>query len=115
MRFVLHVLNPHNLPPHLSLSLSCQCAWCLQELWDAIIPKLVSYLKENNSDAAKWKAEHQSSWEELLLKFLSRTLDAVSNEAWIIKVRLHCIRGVRRVWASSPEMRFVNWCHFYPS
>ncbi|EGD80633.1 hypothetical protein PTSG_01221 [Salpingoeca rosetta] len=58
----------------------------IEELWDAIIPKLVQYLEENSCDAHVWAEKHQSSWEDLLLKFLSRTLDTIATEAWTIKL-----------------------------
>ncbi|XP_041376876.1 maestro heat-like repeat-containing protein family member 1 [Gigantopelta aegis] len=51
----------------------------LVELWDAVIPKLVSYLEEN-MDVESWS---QKNWEDLLLKMLAKSLDVIDNEEWI--------------------------------
>uniref|UniRef100_A0A2C9LP59 MROH2B-like HEAT-repeats domain-containing protein n=2 Tax=Biomphalaria TaxID=6525 RepID=A0A2C9LP59_BIOGL len=59
-------------------------------LWDAVIPKLISYLgagsesgdeeEEKSAEAEKWS---QKNWEDLLLKMLSKSLDVVDKEEWI--------------------------------
>ncbi|XP_014675278.1 PREDICTED: maestro heat-like repeat-containing protein family member 1 [Priapulus caudatus] len=49
-------------------------------LWDTVIPKLIQYL-----EAAEDKEEEdwsQKSWEDLILKLLSKTLDEVDSEDW---------------------------------
>ncbi|XP_033626005.1 maestro heat-like repeat-containing protein family member 1 isoform X2 [Asterias rubens] len=54
------------------------------DMWDAVIPKLMQYIEENLDDEEKWS---QKSWEDLLLKLLSKTLDTVEEEDW------HCDIG----------------------
>lgn len=55
----------------------------IEELWDTVIPKLIEYIEENKEDEEKW---NQKSWENLLLKFFSKTLDEVDDEAFSIAV-----------------------------
>ncbi len=50
----------------------------ITELWDDVIPKLSAYLEANEKD---WK---QTAWEDLVLKLLSKTLDVVNVESWIV-------------------------------
>ncbi|GFN92402.1 maestro heat-like repeat family member 1 [Plakobranchus ocellatus] len=68
-------------------------------LWDAVIPKLVSYLEDsleaddgfdddleqdkNPETAEKWS---QKNWEDLLLKMLSKSLDVVDDEDWTVQL-----------------------------
>lgn len=54
----------------------------LVELWDVVLPKLLTYLNEQN-DKGTWDQKH---WEDLMLKFLSRSLDDVDNEEWLMEV-----------------------------
>ncbi|XP_077982268.1 maestro heat-like repeat-containing protein family member 1 [Glandiceps talaboti] len=61
-------------------SLSPNLHESLVELWDSVIPKLMTYLEENLDDDEKWS---QKSWEDLLLKLVSKTLDEVEDEDWI--------------------------------
>eukprot|EP00055_Hartaetosiga_balthica_P017962 m.125831 g.125831 ORF g.125831 m.125831 type:complete len:1630 (-) comp9433_c5_seq1:159-5048(-) len=58
----------------------------LEELWNGVIPKLISYLEENSGDEHTWKSNHQEPWEELILKFLNRTLDTINEEAWTLRI-----------------------------
>ncbi|XP_012944683.1 maestro heat-like repeat-containing protein family member 1 isoform X2 [Aplysia californica] len=63
-------------------------------LWDAVIPKLISYLddssdsetEEEEGTAKKADSEKetwsQKNWEDLLLKMLSKSLDVVDTEEW---------------------------------
>ncbi|KAK7500196.1 hypothetical protein BaRGS_00008419, partial [Batillaria attramentaria] len=51
-------------------------------LWDTIIPKLLGYLDENEEEE-KWC---QKSWEDLLLKLLSKSLEVVDSEDWTVEV-----------------------------
>ncbi|KAK7115260.1 maestro heat-like repeat-containing protein family member 1 isoform X1 [Littorina saxatilis] len=62
----------------------------LAELWDTIIPKLTEYLdgtrnfkSENGDDEEKW---NQKSWEDLLLKLLTKSLEVVDSEDWTAEV-----------------------------
>lgn len=54
----------------------------LIQLWDAVIPKLIQYLEDPE------KQEHwsQRSWEDLLLKMLSKSLDVIDHEEWIAEL-----------------------------
>lgn len=53
------------------------------DMWDTVIPKLVQYLEDNLDDEEKWSMK---SWEDLLLKMLSKTLDEVESEDWICEL-----------------------------
>ncbi|CAL1544099.1 unnamed protein product [Lymnaea stagnalis] len=83
----IHVLN-------LMKSISPNLHDNIVGLWDAVIPKLISYLDatgpESDEDEEKEKKEEeeqekwsQKNWEDLLLKMLSKSLDVVDNEEWI--------------------------------
>ncbi|KAH9515723.1 Maestro heat-like repeat-containing protein member 1 [Bulinus truncatus] len=86
----VHILNlMKNISPNLHEN--------IVGLWDAVIPKLISYLKGPQSDdeedaeekvkeeeeAEKWS---QKNWEDLLLKMLSKSLDVVDNEEWVAEL-----------------------------
>eukprot|EP00049_Salpingoeca_infusionum_P022643 m.7920 g.7920 ORF g.7920 m.7920 type:complete len:1638 (-) comp5302_c0_seq1:139-5052(-) len=58
----------------------------VEDLWDDIVPKLTSYYTTNSGNQAEWISEKQQSWEDLLLKFLSKTMDAIDDEAWILQL-----------------------------
>ncbi|XP_052229832.1 maestro heat-like repeat-containing protein family member 1 isoform X3 [Dreissena polymorpha] len=71
----VHVLNlMKGLAPNLHDNLT--------ELWDTVIPKLVQYLE----DPEKTESWSQKSWEDLLLKMLSKSLDVVDHEEWIAEL-----------------------------
>ncbi|XP_071811966.1 maestro heat-like repeat-containing protein family member 1 isoform X2 [Apostichopus japonicus] len=53
------------------------------DMWDTVIPKLVQYLEDNLDDEEKWSMK---SWEDLLLKMLSKTLDEAESEDWICEL-----------------------------
>ncbi|GFS16071.1 maestro heat-like repeat family member 1 [Elysia marginata] len=65
------------------------------DLWDAVIPKLVTYLEDKVDDLSdeedekneepedKWS---QKNWEDLLLKMLSKSLDVVDDEEWTVEL-----------------------------
>ncbi|XP_022082273.1 maestro heat-like repeat-containing protein family member 1 [Acanthaster planci] len=73
----IHVLK-------LMLAMSPNIHDALVDMWDAVIPKLIQYLEENLDDENKWS---QKSWEDLLLKLLSKSLDTIEEEDW------HCEIG----------------------
>ncbi|KAJ7383167.1 Mroh1p [Desmophyllum pertusum] len=52
----------------------------LVEMWDTVIPKLIQYLEENSEDKEKW---NQKAWEDLVLKFVSKSVDEVDSEEWL--------------------------------
>lgn len=52
----------------------------LVEMWDTVIPKLMQHLEENSEDKEKWK---QKAWEDLVLKFVSKSIDEVDSEDWL--------------------------------
>ena len=52
----------------------------LVEIWDTVVPKLVKYLEDNADDKEKW---NQKSWEDLVLKLLSKSLDEVEADEWV--------------------------------
>ncbi|KAL3859489.1 hypothetical protein ACJMK2_009708 [Sinanodonta woodiana] len=51
----------------------------LVELWDTVIPKLISYLEDPEKENENWS---QKTWEDLLLKLLSKTLEVIDLEEW---------------------------------
>jgi len=55
----------------------------VEDLWDDVIPKMIAYLEKNAVDPEAWK---QQAWEDLLLKLLSRTLDSINEEEWILSL-----------------------------
>ncbi|EDQ91217.1 uncharacterized protein MONBRDRAFT_31461 [Monosiga brevicollis MX1] len=55
----------------------------VEELWDEVIPKMIAYLDLHLEGEEEWKPD---AWEDLLLKFLSRSLDAINEEEWILEV-----------------------------
>eukprot|EP00118_Oscarella_pearsei_P020078 m.216312 g.216312 ORF g.216312 m.216312 type:complete len:1058 (+) comp39860_c0_seq3:99-3272(+) len=57
----------------------------LVDLWDAVIPKLTQYLEDYAKDKEE-KEWSQKSWEDLVLKLLSKTLDEVDDEEWICEL-----------------------------
>ncbi|CAF0757506.1 unnamed protein product [Adineta ricciae] len=56
----------------------------LRELWDKVIPRLLQNLTGNEDDENK--KFDSSNWQDLILKFLSKTLDVVEREDWISDV-----------------------------
>lgn len=55
----------------------------LPELWDDVIPKLVKYIETNSTNEEAW---NQTAWEDLLLKFLSRSLDVINDEDFYLQL-----------------------------
>ncbi|UJR27309.1 hypothetical protein I4U23_008603 [Adineta vaga] len=53
----------------------------LRELWDKVIPRLLQNLTNNEDDENK--KFDSSNWQDLILKFLSKTLDVIEREDWI--------------------------------
>lgn len=53
----------------------------LIDLWDDVIPRLTAYLEKNSKNKDTWD---QQAWEDLVLKLLSRSLDAVNEEDWVL-------------------------------
>jgi hypothetical protein len=89
-RLIVLAGHPHNGQGRGEHILNCMTALVpnlhedLVDLWDAVIPKLLSYLNEQ-SEKGTWDQKH---WEDLMLKFVSRSLDDVKNEEWLIEVGL---------------------------
>ncbi|CAI8027044.1 Maestro heat-like repeat-containing protein family member 1 [Geodia barretti] len=87
-RLIVLAGHPHNGQGRGEHILHCMTALVpnlhedLVDLWDAVIPKLLSYLNEQ-SEKGTWDQKH---WEDLMLKFVSRSLDDVKNEEWLIEV-----------------------------
>eukprot|EP00117_Sycon_ciliatum_P004055 scpid12251/ scgid8580/ HEAT repeat-containing protein 7A len=52
----------------------------ISQLFDTVIPRLIAYLQDSEDNDKPW---NQKSWEDLLLKLLSKTLDEVMDEEWI--------------------------------
>ncbi|XP_078493526.1 maestro heat-like repeat-containing protein family member 1 isoform X2 [Ciona intestinalis] len=50
----------------------------LVDIWAAIIPKMIQFIDENE-ESEIWP---QKAWEDVLLKFLSKSLDAIDDEHW---------------------------------
>lgn len=55
----------------------------LDDMLEEVCPRLVEYIKTHTSDEEGW---NQSAWEDLVLKFLSRSLDTVDDEEWVVKI-----------------------------
>jgi hypothetical protein len=51
------------------------------DLWDEVIPRLTAYLEKQSLDKDNWD---QQTWEDLVLKLLSRTLDHINDEDWCV-------------------------------
>eukprot|EP00794_Sanderia_malayensis_P004075 gene4075-4629_t len=49
------------------------------EMWDTVIPKLLQYLEENPGSCQNW---NQKTWEDLILKLLSKTISEIESEEW---------------------------------
>ncbi len=47
-----------------------------------MLPKMIAYLDAHPMDE-NWS---QDTWDDLVLKFLSRTLDTIGREEWILQV-----------------------------
>jgi hypothetical protein len=87
-RLIVLAGHPHNGDARGEHVLNCMKAVVpnlhedLVDLWDAVIPKLLSYLSEQD-EKGTWDQKH---WEDLMLKFVSRSLDDVNNEEWLMSV-----------------------------
>ncbi|XP_077869460.1 maestro heat-like repeat-containing protein family member 1 [Saccoglossus kowalevskii] len=79
----------------------------LVELWDTITPKLILYLEDNLHEDEKWS---QKSWEDLLLKLLSKTLDEVDDEEFICEIGEAFIEQVPLYQNRSDEKNFMYKC-----
>ncbi|ESO87809.1 hypothetical protein LOTGIDRAFT_234834 [Lottia gigantea] len=79
----------------------------LVELWDTVIPKLLQYLEDNLDDEEKWS---QKNWEDLLLKMLSKSLDVVDNEEWIVEVGEAFGQQIGHYTNMSGEKNFLYKC-----
>ncbi|CAB3989713.1 maestro heat-like repeat-containing family member 1, partial [Paramuricea clavata] len=79
----------------------------IEELWDTVIPKLVQYVEENKENEEEW---NQKSWENLLLKFFSKTLDEVEDEEWSIAVGLELGNQIRLYTNQSEDKNFLYKC-----
>lgn len=76
----------------------------IEELWDDVVPKLLGYLEKNSDD---WK---QAAWEDLVLKFLSRTLDTINEEEWILAVG-EALGEQYSLYSNEPELKnMVSKC-----
>lgn len=53
------------------------------DLWDEVIPRLTAYLEKQSSNPDQWD---QQTWEDLVLKLLSRTLDHINDEEWVAEL-----------------------------
>ena len=51
--------------------------------WDDVAPKLINYLKDKADSTEKWV---QLKWEELIVKFLVKTIEDVSDDEWTISL-----------------------------
>ncbi|KNC53573.1 uncharacterized protein AMSG_01283 [Thecamonas trahens ATCC 50062] len=51
----------------------------IADMWFDLVPKLVKWLKAHRGDDYK-----QAAWEELILRFLSLTIDEVNDDDWTI-------------------------------
>lgn len=78
----------------------------IEELWDTVIPKLMQYL-ENVEDEGKWD---QKSWENLLLKLFSKTLDEVDDEDWNVAVGMELGAQIPLYNNQSDDKNFLYKC-----
>ena len=75
----------------------------LVDLWDEVIPRLIAYLEKNSEKKADWD---QQAWEDLVLKLLSRSLDAVNEEDWVLTLGQYL--GKQYELYAGQEMRKVG-------
>ncbi|RMX49356.1 hypothetical protein pdam_00014787 [Pocillopora damicornis] len=71
----------------------------LVEMWDTVIPKLMQYLEENTEDKEKWS---QKAWEDLVLKFVSKSVDEVDSEEWVCSLGTEMAKQIS-LYTNFPE------------
>eukprot|EP01137_Pigoraptor_chileana_P006839 Opistho-2@51650 len=77
------------------------------DLWDDAMPKLLTMFDEGlNSDGSLDFGE----WEELLLKLLARTVDAVASEEWTATLAMEMSRQLDLYVAMPKEKNFLYRC-----
>ncbi|XP_067055526.1 maestro heat-like repeat-containing protein family member 1 [Acropora muricata] len=69
------------------------------EMWDTVIPKLTQYLEENSDSKDDWK---QKTWEDLVLKFFSKSIDEVDSEIWTCSLGAEMTNQIP-LYANLPE------------
>ncbi|KAK2550462.1 Maestro heat-like repeat-containing protein family member 1 [Acropora cervicornis] len=69
------------------------------EMWDTVIPKLMQYLEENSDSKDNWK---QKTWEDLVLKFVSKSIDEVDSEIWTCSLGAEMTNQIP-LYANLPE------------
>lgn len=79
----------------------------LVEMWDTVIPKLVQYLEENSDDKENWK---QKAWEDLVLKFVSKSCDEVDSEEWLCSLGAGLAAQIPLYTSSPDEKNFLFKC-----
>ncbi|XP_046842253.1 maestro heat-like repeat-containing protein family member 1 [Xenia sp. Carnegie-2017] len=79
----------------------------VNELWTTIIPKLTQYIDDNEEGEKEWE---QKSWEDLLLKFFSRTLDEVDDEDWSVAVGTELGNQIPLYNNQSKDKNFLYKC-----
>lgn len=79
----------------------------LVEMWNTVIPKLIQYLEENSDDKENW---NQKAWEDLVLKFVSKSLDEVDSEEWVCCLSAEMAAQIPLYTQLSEEKNFLFKC-----
>ncbi|XP_078286204.1 maestro heat-like repeat-containing protein family member 1 [Rhinoraja longicauda] len=74
-------------------------------VWDKELPALVSYLRERPEDHLI-----QNDWEQRLLQVLSRTLEEIEDEVWIVRLSEEMTKQIQRSHSSSQQKGFLYKC-----
>eukprot|EP00732_Lithocolla_globosa_P000613 Lithocolla_globosa_v1_NODE_214_length_5084_cov_10.333665.p1 type:complete len:1658 gc:universal NODE_214_length_5084_cov_10.333665:50-5023(+) len=73
------------------------------DMWDDVIPKMATYLKEKSEDMSKWP---QLKWEDLVLKFSVKTIDEVNDEEWLSEFGEEMCNQIQ-LYNHSPELKAI--------
>ncbi|XP_055518719.1 maestro heat-like repeat-containing protein family member 1 [Leucoraja erinacea] len=74
-------------------------------VWDKELPGLVNYLQECPEDHLV-----QNEWEQKLLQVLSRTLEEIEDEVWIVRLSEEMTKQIQRSHSSSQQKGFLYKC-----
>ncbi|KAI0215333.1 Maestro heat-like repeat-containing protein family member 1 [Lamellibrachia satsuma] len=81
----------------------------LVELWDAVIPKLIQYVKDgqDKEDEGEWS---QKNWEDLLLKLLSKSLEELSDDTWTCNIGQALMEQLSQCTSCAEDKNFLLKC-----
>jgi len=75
------------------------------EMWEKVLPKLVKHLEDNKGEG--WS---QKNWEDLVLKFLSKTFDELDDENWTSQCGESFMKHIPLYTALPEEKSFLFKC-----